>query len=68
MLLRHEEVGGLDGRPESLISRVLNNLRIDQQRLPRGRVFNGILLALLAVLLVGVLTFDRSEWPSLIGD
>jgi hypothetical protein len=43
-------------------------LRVEQQRLPRWAPYNAILLALLAVLLVGVLTFDRSEWPLLIGD
>lgn len=48
--------------------RFLNALRDQQQRRPHRAAYEAILLALLAVLLVGVLTFDRSEWPALIGD
>ena len=49
-------------------SLVLSNSSIHDQRSSGWGINNGILLALLAALLVGVLTFDRSEWPSLIGD
>ena len=53
---------------ESTEPRALINLRFDPHRQPNRAISNGILLALLVALLVGVLTFDRSEWPSLIGD
>ena len=52
----------------SLDREVWMTLGVEKMRSANGATQSGFLLILLAILLVGVLTFDRSEWPSLIGD
>jgi hypothetical protein len=43
-------------------------LSADRPQLARRAIYDSLLWVVLALLLVGVWTFDRAQWPSLIGD
>lgn len=67
MLLQHGTALRRPPRRERWTT-VTETLRSETQQPATRAVSNGILLALLTALLIGVLTFDRTDWPSLIGD